>query len=123
MDVTYLGVAVAGALGAPARYLVDGWVQRRTDAEIPVGTMAVNLSGSFLLGLLAGLVLHHGFPHTPQVLLGAGFCGAYTTFSTFMFETVRLTEERARFQALVYLAVSLGGGLAAAALGLALGGR
>lgn len=115
-----LGVAAAGAVGAPARFLVDGFVRSRTRDDLPYGTLLINLSGSFLLGLLTGLALTRGFPQTPFVLLGAGFCGAYTTFSTFAFETVRLAEEGERGRALVNVAVSIVVGVAAAAAGFAL---
>ena len=78
-----LGIALAGAVGAPARYLVDGVVLDRTECGLPAGTFVVNVSGSFLLGVLTGLALYHAFPSTPKTILGTGFCGAYTTFSTF----------------------------------------
>ncbi len=118
----YVGVALAGAVGAPARYLVDGLVRSRTRDDLPYGTLAINLTGSFLLGLLTGLALTRGFPTTPFVLLGAGFCGAYTTFSTFAFETVRLAEEDERGRAVVNVVVSVVGGVLAAAAGWALAG-
>ncbi|MGI9033316.1 MAG: fluoride efflux transporter CrcB [Acidimicrobiales bacterium] len=85
----------AGALGAPVRYLVDGFVADRAEGAFPWGTLVVNVTGSLLLGLITGLSLYHAFPETPKVVLGTGFCGAYTTFSTFTFETVRLLEEGA----------------------------
>jgi CrcB protein len=87
------GVAVAGAVGAPCRYLLDGFVQDRTEGVFPWGTFVVNISGSLLLGFLTGLALYHAFGGAPRVWLGTGFCGAYTTFSTFTFESVRLLEE------------------------------
>jgi CrcB protein len=89
-----LGIAVAGAVGAPARYLLDGYVQARARGELPLGTLVINVTGSLVLGFLTGLALYHGFPATPKTVLGTGFCGAYTTFSTFTYETVRLAEER-----------------------------
>jgi len=118
----WVAFVVAGAVGAPARYLVDGWVQDRTAADgFPWGTFAVNVSGSFLLGLLSGLALYHGFPTAPKVVLGTGFCGAYTTFSTFTFDTVRLLEEGATATATAwrYLAATVALATAAAAVGLA----
>jgi fluoride exporter len=89
-----VGIAVAGALGAPVRYLVDGLVQGRRGGVFPLGTFVINVTGSFVLGVLTGLVLYHAFPSDSRVVLGTGFCGAYTTFSTFAYETVRLAEER-----------------------------
>lgn len=119
----WLALIAAGALGAPARYLVDGFVRERTGAGFPWGTFVVNATGSLLLGLLAGLGLYHAFPETPRLVLGTGFCGAYTTFSTFTFETVRLLEEGALSEAfryalgtLVVCAVAAGAGVGLAAL-------
>jgi CrcB protein len=114
------GVAVAGALGAPARFLVDGWVQRRRPGIAPWGTFVVNVSGSFLLGLVTGAAIHHGFTGAPRLWLATGFCGAYTTFSTFSFETVRLLEEGASREAAANVLGSVVVGAAAAAAGLAL---
>jgi CrcB protein len=118
-----LGVALAGAVGAPARYLLDGYVLRRIRTAFPLGTLFINISGSFALGFLTGLALYHAFPATPKTVLGTGFCGAYTTFSTFAYETVRLAEERRVTVARAYLVASLllpalaaGAGMALAAL-------
>jgi len=86
-------VLAAGAAGAPARYFLDGYVQARARGELPLGTLVINVTGSLVLGFLTGLALYHGFPATPKTVLGTGFCGAYTTFSTFTYETVRLSEE------------------------------
>jgi fluoride exporter len=117
------GLAVAGALGAPIRYLLDGYVQDHTEHVFPLGTLTINVSGSFVLGLLVGLALYHAFPATPKTILGTGFCGAYTTFSTFTYETVRLAEERAfraafwnTLASLVVPALAAGAGLALAAV-------
>ena len=110
----------AGAVGAPLRYLVDGAVGDRTEGVFPWGTFIINASGSLLLGLLTGLALYHAFPKTPKVILGTGFCGAYTSFSTFTFETVRLVEEGALSEAFRNAAGTLLTGAAAAGLGLAL---
>ena len=83
---------VAGSCGAVARFAVDGWVGDRTAGLFPWGTFAVNVSGSLVRGFLIGLALSHALSTTPVVVLGTGFCGAYTTFSTFTYETVRLVE-------------------------------
>jgi CrcB protein len=82
------GIALAGAVGAPLRYVVDRFVQGRTHILFPLGTFVINVSGSFLLGIIAGLALYHSFPSTPTTILGSGFCGGYTTFSTFTYETL-----------------------------------
>jgi CrcB protein len=118
--MNYLLVALAGGVGAPMRYLVDIWVQRRTARLFPWGTFVINVTGSLLLGFVTGLALFHGFPNTPKLLIGTGFCGAYTTFSTFTFESVRLGQEGATKQAAANVVGSAVLGLAAAAAGLAL---
>jgi CrcB protein len=116
----WIGFVAAGAGGAVARYLLDRAVGRRTSGVFPWGTFAVNATGSLLLGLITGLTLHHGLPRTTRIVLGTGFCGAYTTFSTFSFETVRLVEEGAVAEAFRNTAGTLMIGAAAAAVGLAL---
>lgn len=116
------GIFLAGVIGAPTRYLVDGFVLDRTGSDLPLGTLVVNVSGSLLLGFLTGLVLYHAFPTAPKTVLGAGFCGAYTTFSTFAYETIHLAEQRDMRGAIRILVASLVLPAAAAALGLALAG-
>jgi CrcB protein len=118
-----LGIAIAGAIGAPARYLLGRLVQERTASALPLGTFVVNVSGSLVFGLLSGLALYHGFPSTPRVVLGTGLCGAYTTFSTFTYETIRLVEEgdvvnaiRNALATMVVSCLAAGAGLALAAL-------
>jgi len=116
--LVWVGFVVAGAIGAPARYLLDGFVQDRTGGAYPWGTFAVNASGSFVLGVITGLAVHHGLPPAARTILGTGLCGAYTTFSTFSFETVRLVEEGDTVDAARNVVASLAVGLGAAALGL-----
>jgi CrcB protein len=118
----YLGVALAGAAGAVARYLVDRAVQQRRDTVFPVGTLLINVSGSFAGGVVLGLVVYHGLASTPAVVAGIGFLGAYTTLSTFTFESVRLLESGALLFGLANIVGSVLAGLVAAAAGLALGG-
>ena len=115
-----VALIAAGAVGAPARFLVESFVRDRAGAGFPWGTLVVNITGSFVLGLLTGLGLYHAFPDTPRLVLGTGFCGAYTTFSTFSFETVRLLEEGAGSDALRYVLATLVVGTAAAAAGVGL---
>lgn len=116
---TWLGVAVAGGAGAVLRLLVDGSVTQRFAAGLPYGTLVVNLSGAFVLGLLDGAVL----PEHVALVVGTGLVGAYTTFSTWIFETQRLAEERQLVRAAANLGLSVLAGLAVAALGLWIGGR
>ena len=122
MTTIWVGIVVAGAVGAPSRYLLDRFVQARAGSGLPWGTFVINISGSFLLGLITGAALYHSFPSTPRIILGTGFCGAYTTFSTWTFETVRLLEEGAGREALLNGVGSVVIGLGAAGLGLALAG-
>lgn len=115
--MTLLLVALGAAIGAPLRYLTDRAIQSRHDSAFPWGTMTVNVAGSFALGLLTAL------PASPALaaLLGTGFCGALTTYSTFSYETLRLTQDGHRFYAAANIAASIVAGLGAAALGIILG--
>jgi CrcB protein len=114
-------VAAGGLAGAPARYLVDRAVSDRTESDLPWGILAVNLSGSLVLGLLVGLSRAHRLGPLLLACIGTGFCGAYTTFSTFALGTTRLAEAGETALAALNLAVSLVGCLLAAAAGLAVG--
>jgi CrcB protein len=111
---------VAAGIGAPGRYLLDGWIQDRTSGAFPWGTFTVNVTGCLALGLLAGLGLYHDVGTTARTVLGTGGLGAYTTFSTLTFETVRLAEEGTVDEAVRNAAASLLAGLAAVSAGLAL---
>ena len=113
-------LVLGGAIGAPARYLVDGVVQSRSRGVAPWGTFVINVSGSFVLGVVTGAVLYHGLGPLPKTALGTGFFGAYTTFSSFSYETVRLLEEGSVATASLNAIASVVIGLAAAALGIAL---
>jgi CrcB protein len=118
--VIVFAVAAAGALGAACRYVVDGVVQDRVEGVFPWGTWVINVSGSLALGFLAGLGLYHGLAEMPRTIIGTGFLGGYTTFSTLVFESVRLFEDGSRYESLLNVVGSLAAGLAAAAVGLAL---
>ena len=113
-------VALAGACGAVARYLVHASVQSRVGGLFPVGTVVINLSGSFVLGFLAGLVIYQGFDPDLRTIVGTGFLGGYTTFSSYSYETLGLFEDRAPTAAVVNAVGSVIVGLAAAAVGLGL---
>lgn len=112
-----LAVGALGGVGALARFLLDGAVAERAPGEFPAGTFVVNVSGAFLLGLLVGATLRG------DVLVAAatGLLGSYTTFSTWMLESHRLAEEGEDGMAVANLALSLGVGLGAVALGRQLG--
>ena len=113
-------VALGGALGSMARFALGSLVQTRAGA-FPLGTLLVNISGSLLLGLIMEYALA-----TPAVsremraLLTTGFCGGYTTFSTFSYETIRLAQEGDYRRAGLYAALSVVGSLAGALAGFAL---
>jgi len=111
---------VAGALGAMARFALDGFVQSRTRRVFPWGTYVVNVSGSFVLGVLTGWALYHGLTNFPRVALGTGLCGAFTTFSTFSYETIRLAEEDSLAASGLNVLASVATGLLAAGAGIAL---
>ena len=115
-------IGLGGFAGAIARYLVDGVVSDRTGGGFPWGTLVINLSGSFLLGLLFALTAERAvLPADIRGPLMIGFLGAYTTFSTFMLESWRLVETGAWGPALVNLGGSVLLGLVAVVAGLTLG--
>jgi CrcB protein len=109
----WAGVGVLGGCGALARYALDAAVSARTGGRFPAGTLAVNVSGSVLLGLLTGLALHGD----ALLLAGTALLGAFTTFSTWMFETHRLAEDGEGRAAALNVAVSLGLGILAVLVG------
>ncbi|HEY2506522.1 MAG TPA: fluoride efflux transporter CrcB [Streptosporangiaceae bacterium] len=115
--MTILAVLAGGMLGAPARYLADRAVQARHDSVFPWGTFAVNMIGSAILGFLLGAQRHLGLPPAAFALLGTGFCGGLTTFSTFGYETIRLLEDGAIGEAGVNVIGSLAIGVLLAWLG------
>lgn len=115
-------VGLAGGLGAGTRFVVDGLIRAKLRTALPVATIAINVTGSFLLGLIAGAVIVHAAPPELQVIAGTGFLGGYTTFSTASFETVRLVQSRRTGLALVNGIGTAVVAVAAAAAGLAVGG-
>jgi CrcB protein len=121
--VIVLWVALAGGVGAVARFVLDGLVRSRVASWFPVGTVVVNVTGSFVLGLVTGLALAHVVPDELRLVVGTGFCGGYTTFSTASFETVRLVEQRRVGAALVNGVGTLVVTVCVAGLGLWLGLR
>jgi len=114
--MTLLLVLAGAAVGAPARWLVDRAVSARHDSAMPWGTMTVNVLGSFVLGLVLSAAAMSASP-SGVALLGTGFCGAFTTFSTFAFESVRLVESGSTRTAFVNVGLSLALGMAGVTLG------
>ena len=118
--LVWTGVVVIGGLGSVLRFLVDGAVSSRLERrDFPFGTLVVNVSGAAILGLLTGLALGD----TAALLAGTAAVGSYTTFSTWMLETQRLAEEREVRSAAINVIASLALGIAAAAVGKAIGAR
>ena len=113
-----LYVALAGGLGAVTRFLADTVVAARVRARLPTGTVVVNVSGSLLLGLLTGWALRHGGAGDVRSVLGTGFLGGYTTFSTASVEAVRLARGGRGVGALVHAVAMVVLSLVAAGLGL-----
>ncbi len=117
--LVWAGVVLIGGAGSVVRFLADGLVSSVAGRDFPFGTMAVNISGAVILGLLTGLALGHN----QALLAGTAAVGSYTTFSTWMLETQRLAEERQHRKAIANVAVSLVLGVAAAALGRLIGAQ
>ena len=115
-------VGLGGFAGAVSRWLVDGWVSDRNPSAFPLGTLVVNLTGSFVLGVLFAWVIERNLlPPDVRAPLMIGFVGAYTTFSTFMLESWRLVEDGAWALALLNLGGSVALGMVAVLGGLAVG--
>ncbi len=113
----WAGVAVLGGLGAVARLLMEHGVRRQLTMAFPIGTITVNVTGAFLLGVVSGI----GLSHIGATLIGTGFLGAYTTFSGWMLETRSLGQDRRWGAAAANIAVSVVLGLLAAWAGQRLG--
>ncbi len=115
-----VALGLAGGVGAVCRVVVDGLLTGRRPWVFPFPTLLVNVAGSLLLGLLTGLVLFQGAPDVWRAVLGTGFCGGFTTFSTASVASVRLAEEGAPVLAALNALGTLALTLLAAAAGLAL---
>jgi CrcB protein len=121
-DVTLALVGLGGFFGAIARYGIDGWVSRVAGGSFPWGTLVVNLSGSFLLGVLFAAATERAvLPSEIRAPVMIGFIGAYTTFSTWMLESWRLVEDGAIVAAMANIGGSVVLGMGAVFLGLAVG--
>lgn len=120
--INILLVGVGGGLGSIARYLVSKWADRNFTSVFPYGTLTVNIVGSFLLGALLALLMKKTGLHTHEwkLFLVTGFCGGFTTFSTFAGENVTLFSQKFPATALLYIVASVAGGLLAVWAGFAL---
>jgi len=113
-------IAAGSAIGGVSRYLLGGFLQRQTAGTFPIGTLLINISGSFLLGLILRYAVDTP-TLTPEArgFLTVGFCGGYTTFSTFSYETVALMEDGQWPRAAMYVSLSVGLSVLATFLGFA----
>ncbi|HZR82797.1 MAG TPA: fluoride efflux transporter CrcB [Candidatus Binatia bacterium] len=118
--IEILSIGIGGFLGANARYLLSLWCAERFGPSFPYGTLIINVSGSFVLGVIVGAADVRSVSPLFRLATGVGFLGAYTTFSTFTVETIRMIEAGSFFLALVNVVGSVAIGLAAALLGIAL---
>jgi len=116
-DWVWLAVLVVGGLGAIGRFLLDSVIAARAGRDFPYGTFTINITGALILGLLTGLAIEGNL----LVIAGTATIGSYTTFSTWMFETHRLAEDRELPRALINIGLSLLAGFGAALLGHAIG--
>ena len=114
-------VGLGGFAGAVLRYWLSGWVYGLTQSDFPVGTLAVNLAGSLILGMAMGVVENHIVPPHLQLFVTIGLLGGFTTFSTFSFETYSLIEIGSIGKAVLNLLLSVGVGLTALMAGLMAG--
>ena len=115
-------VGAGGALGSVARYLLDGWVQRFLPGSFPAGILAVNVLGSFLIGLVMTLLEARGaLDSTLRVALAAGVLGGFTTYSSFNYQTLELLRQKAWMTGGLNLVATVVLCLAAGLLGLGMG--
>jgi CrcB protein len=115
-------VGIGGFFGAIARYLIGEWVVGKGDSGFPYGTFVVNVSGCFVLALFVTLITERFIIHPHwRLLVAVGFLGAYTTFSTFEYETNKLIEAGSFWLALLNMFMSLASGMIAIRIGVALG--
>ena len=120
--MVYLVIGIGGVLGANARYLVSGWAANKFGTAFPYGTLIINVSGSMILGLLMAFLQDRVFVHPNyRLFFATGFCGAYTTFSTFTYESLVLIQNGSFLLALTNLIGSLAVGMIGVFLGFALG--
>jgi CrcB protein len=115
-------IAIGGILGANARYLVANWAAQRLGTTVPYGTFIINISGAFALGLFMAFLQDRAFVHANyRLFFATGFCGAYTTFSTLTYESLRLVQDGSLFLAFTNLAGSIVVGMLGVFFGFILG--
>ena len=119
--MTLLLVMIGAAVGAPSRWLLDQAISARNPRAFPLGTWTINVTGSLVLGLVVAAYALGSAPLAVVALVGTGFCGGFTTFSTFGFETIRLVESGSTFEAGLNVVSSVAVGLLAAFAGWYLG--
>ncbi|HEY4670360.1 MAG TPA: CrcB family protein [Tepidiformaceae bacterium] len=120
--MTVLAIALAGGLGAASRYCLDWYITFRREATFPWGTFVINITGAFALGLLTGLAPFDELAGISKAAITTGFLGSYTTFSTWMYETLQSAQAGQRRVAILNAGGSLVAGAAAAGAGLFVGG-
>ncbi|MDT3344959.1 fluoride efflux transporter CrcB [Microbacterium aquilitoris] len=117
----FVALSLAGGVGAALRLVVDGAIKARVRGAFPLGTLLINVSGSFVLGLVTQLTLGGSLDDAWRLVVGTGLCGGFTTFSTASFETVRLVQQRRYVLASVNAVGMLVAAVAAGLLGIVLG--
>jgi CrcB protein len=122
-SVAVLLVALGGALGSVTRYLLGGWIAGRLGASFPYGTLVINLTASFIIGLFLALAEQRAeiSPYW-RLFIAVGFVGGYSTFSTYEYESVRLLQDGEFVLGAIYLVGSMAAGAIAAIGGIAVGG-
>lgn len=116
--MTPLYIALAGGLGAAGRFVADGLIRTVAGRKFPWGTLTINIVGSFILGILTGLVLYRHGGANVKLIAGTGFCGGFTTFSTASFEAARLIEEKRIGATMLQILANAVFSLTAAAIGI-----
>jgi fluoride exporter len=120
----FWSVAVGGALGCVSRYYLTAFIQQRAGPSFPVGTLIINITGSFLLGFIMRYALQSGaISAETRMLLTSGFCGGYTTFSTYSYETAMMLDDGEYGRAAIYAGTSVVLALAGTFLGFAAANR
>ncbi len=118
--MTYLAISIGAVLGANARFLLGGWIAERFGTAFPFGTLVINVTGSFLIGIVLVIANERLAPDWFRPLLAIGFLGSYTTFSTFSYETLALLESGALLTAFANVGVSVAAALVGVYAGTAL---